>query len=177
MDFLPPIPNPPTQLPANTPSPTVTLILHLPRDMYSSDIILEIPVRKINGWSARPLKYLRYLGYAILGHAAPLTDSMNVVLGDDKLEELGSLPEVSCTYHYYACRDGIQLTDHEVDNATFTGVTTGSQVTFRGIIRRRDGEACRAIGFGGAEGCDAAHIIPHAKGSEVSSLTSLQFKH
>jgi hypothetical protein len=160
MNFPPPIPNPPAQLPANTPSPTVTLILHLPADMYSSDIILNIPIRKINGWSTRPLKYLRYLGYAIIGHGAPLADEMNVVLGNDKLEELGSLPEVSCTFHSYALPDQVQLTDHEVDNATLTGVTTGSRVGFRGTISRRDGEACRAIGFGEAEGCDAAHIIP-----------------
>jgi len=127
---------------------------------------LTIPPNDIQRLSLRPLKWLRFAAFAAFGAKGHLLDAPGGNIVNDETEHAG-LGE-----NYFFQHDGPQ---HIVDNRGLDGLTesqstqgprTRRRASFRRRIAQRDGNRC-VITLDTADACQAAHIIPHAKGNAV----------
>ena len=122
---------------------------------------LEIPTTIVAELCLKPVKYLRYLGWSILGVIGDLKDSQgNVIPLDGELNDRG-------TYRY-VLSDGQDVLEHAVDlevirqRTQVPSQTTGTRESFRKKVLERDGR-CVWTGLPGV----GMHIIPLRRGDEV----------
>ncbi|KAI0291825.1 hypothetical protein BC826DRAFT_911990 [Russula brevipes] len=103
--------------------------------------------------SLRPLKWLRFVAFAVLGVKGHLYDSPggNVV-------DYGVLSPANLAKDYY-------YFSPEVDDRITSSALTERGPRFRSAVALRDGNCC-VITTRDVSYCDAAHIIPHSKGDE-----------
>ncbi|KAI0287669.1 hypothetical protein BC826DRAFT_1042991 [Russula brevipes] len=127
---------------------------------------LAIPLEDIERLSLRPLKWLRFVAFAVLGVKGHLYDSP-----DGNVVDYGILSAAHLAKDYYYFREGVYLL---VDNQGLNDRITSSVLSdrcslFRSAVALRDGNRC-VITRWAASHCDAAHIIPHSKGDEYIQL-------
>ncbi|KAF7345562.1 hypothetical protein MVEN_01574900 [Mycena venus] len=132
--------------------------LHL--DPQLAGLYLDVPVRVATSLCLYPVKYLRYLGYCILGIGGTIaTDNFDGdVLLDDDVINAGP---------YYFVRDGqAGVLEHAVDPEALTyshaSQTTNTHENFRDLLETRD-QYCVFTAMV-AECCRGAHIVPFSKG-------------
>lgn len=128
---------------------------------------LEIPVAIIQTVCLRPCKYLRYLGWCVLGVEGSLQDEQR-----HQVELNGNLVDQG-TYHYrlpVAHQDALfHAVDPEVIKlrSQVPFGTTATRENFREALVERDGGRCVWTGFPPGVGM---HIIPFSKGDEWLQL-------
>ncbi|KAI0291865.1 hypothetical protein BC826DRAFT_1105798 [Russula brevipes] len=123
---------------------------------------LAIPLEDIGRLSLRPLKWLRFVAFAVLGVKDHLYDSP-----DGNVVDYGILSPADLAKDYYYFREGVyHLVDHQgLNDRTTSSVLTERGYRFRSAVTLRDGNCC-VITRSDASCCDAAHIIPHSKGDD-----------
>ncbi|KAJ7242639.1 hypothetical protein C8J57DRAFT_1557458 [Mycena rebaudengoi] len=123
----------------------------------SANLHLEIPLSIIDSLCLKPRKYLRFVGWCVLGISGRLID--------DNLREITSLDgplEDGGIYHYVVDVDESAVVTKAVQldviktRSSVTSQTSTSRQSFREIVLERDG-AC--VWTSQAEG-NAMHIIP-----------------
>ncbi|KAH9973561.1 hypothetical protein BGW80DRAFT_1308141, partial [Lactifluus volemus] len=153
---------------AQLPDPErIRLILYRPPD-NSDPLCLDIPTSEPAKFCLRPRKYLRYLGWCVLGvegHVAKVSPGEAV----DDIGDEGTLEDQGVYQYCYSSAEGHPLS-HAVDLYTITrsptpdisdassSVISLCEERFREILERRDG--CCIITRGPPLICVAAHIIP-----------------
>jgi len=140
--------------------------LHLRTQDNNWILALEVPHGVIQRLSHRPLKWLRFVAFAILGargHLSHVPDGPTVNYNDVALD----------VNYYYSPEGEYHLVDLYGFNDRITGssgssgsVLSESRVNFCDGVRGRDGH-CVVTEIHYLL-CDAAHILPHSKGDEVS---------
>lgn len=163
--------------------PNVKLWLSLNDDWLP---VLTIPTNEISRYTLRPLKWLRFLGFAIYGREGVLSadpDGSQPVEYDTQLAKLQenyyfSSPRTMLLY----CSSPLPLTETMVDEPRLADVDDrssdahsldSSRGGFRNELLERDG-TCVISGEPPCY-CQAAHLLPHAKGDKVH--TSLFLPH
>ncbi|KAI0291859.1 hypothetical protein BC826DRAFT_1186743 [Russula brevipes] len=123
---------------------------------------LAIPLEDIGRLSLRPLKWLRFVAFAVLGVKGHLYDSPG-----GNIVNYGHVSLADLADNYYFSPEGVyHLVDpHSLNDRTTTSVLTLRRFDFRGAVALRDGHLC-AVTRDDAPFCDAAHVIPHSKGDE-----------
>jgi len=125
---------------------------------------LAIPLEDIERLSLRPLKWLRFVAFAVLGVKGHLYDSPGGNVVDYGIL---SLADLANDYYYFSPEGVYHLVDHQgLNDRTTSSVLTERGYRFRSAVTLRDGNRC-VITRCDASCCDAAHIIPHSKGDDV----------
>ncbi|KAF8815106.1 hypothetical protein BYT27DRAFT_7199581 [Phlegmacium glaucopus] len=125
----------------------------------ANELALSIPIGKCQELAVYPLKWLRFLGYAIYGQPGYLSMSATGPI-DDYTANI-----VAC--HYYFISEGqprladVDLIDDRTSNASNLSIC---RADFRSRIIERDG-TCVCTGELPRD-CNACHIIPHSKGND-----------
>jgi hypothetical protein len=156
-------------------------------------LALSIPFSDIERLSLRPVKWLRYVTFAVCGAHGDLSATPNgPPVKYDSISLAGPIAE---SYYYTFQGKSIftdlklvarrqylvfmpgdhHLIDHNAMNDRMTSsVKTLRSSRFRDEVMARDGSRCV---FTRADGdiCDAAHIIPKSKGDEVSSFIASSY--
>ncbi|KZP28686.1 hypothetical protein FIBSPDRAFT_947513 [Athelia psychrophila] len=136
--------------------------IHLVLLSQADPFYLEIPTKIVKTLCLRPLKFLRYLGWCVLGVEGDLVDE-----GGNKIALDGELLGQG-VYHYTVSNEIILA--HAVDlevikhQSQVPSDTTGTREDFRTKVSERDG-CCVWVGIKGA----GMHIIPYARGDEACS--------
>jgi hypothetical protein len=149
-------------------------------------LALSIPFSDIERLSVRPVKWLRFVTFAICGVRGDLSampngppvdyDSISL---DDIAEAYYYIPEGNihrshiCRFFVnilvYAPIGDYHLIDHNAMNDRITSsVQTLRSSDFRSNVMERDGSMCVFTGTE-ARKCDAAHLLAKSKGDEVCS--------
>lgn len=146
-------------------------------------VYLEIPNSIIDSLCLRPRKYLRYLGWSILGRQGTLkTEDDGDIEMDKPLHGIDRyfyvLPEVDeCETSFFfnlESNNGNNLdcfanaVDLEVIKQRSQRTATETRATFKDDLLERD-QFCIFTGTSSLL-CQGCHIIPHARGSEVQFL-------
>ncbi|KZP28691.1 hypothetical protein FIBSPDRAFT_947518 [Athelia psychrophila] len=124
---------------------------------------LNIPIVVVNKLCLRPLQYLRYLGWCVLGVEADLVDE-----GGNAIALNGQWPGQR-VFRYDVQNNNILA--HAVDlevimqQSQIPSATTGTRGDFRDRVLKRDGCCVWTSRPGGT----AMHIIPYARGDEACS--------
>jgi hypothetical protein len=127
---------------------------------------LEIPMEIVTSVSLSPLKYLRYVGWCVLGVVGDLVDEA----GD--MVELNSEAVDQGVYQYNV--PGENILAHAVDvevikqRSQVPSETTATREEFRNKLFKRDG-CCVWTGVRKGVGM---HIIPFSRGDEACLLHS-----
>ena len=144
-------------------------------------LALSIPFSDIERLSVRPVKWLRFVTFAICGVRGDLSAMLNGPPVDYDSISLDHIAEA-----YYYTPEGNIFTDpifvasliyapigdyHLIDHTAMNDRITSSKQTprssrFRHDVVARDGPACVFTGCL-ASVCDAAHLLPKSKGDEV----------
>ncbi|RDB22332.1 hypothetical protein Hypma_010471 [Hypsizygus marmoreus] len=122
---------------------------------------LSIPFEDFSDYTLRPLKWLRYLGFAIYGCQGVLKTSPDGPEVDDYLAGSEGLQE----NYYYSSPDPPRFVDVEGINdrtSDSLGHSHSSCDNFADQISTRDGTC--VLTNAGRVLCNAAHLIPHSKG-------------
>ncbi|KAJ6482903.1 hypothetical protein C8R47DRAFT_1133084 [Mycena vitilis] len=134
-----------------------TFNLHL--DPELDGLLLEIPVDDALLLCLFPVKYLRYLGYCILGvdgHIALAFDG----------DEIGEEDDLSAGVYYFVRDSEEDVLEHAIDPEAMTlgraSETTNTRANFREIVAERD-VAC-VFTDTDEESCRGIHIVPFSKG-------------
>ncbi|KAG7439223.1 uncharacterized protein BT62DRAFT_976986 [Guyanagaster necrorhizus] len=144
-------------MPRPAPPPGFVQLLLLPQDSF----YLEVPMQIATTVCLYPLKYLRYVGWCVLGVSGTLVDETG-----DAVELDGELVDRE-VYRYDV--PGGNILSHAVDpevikQRTHThSATTATRENFREKVLKRDG---RCVWTGIDEGV-GMHIIPYARGDEA----------
>jgi len=127
-------------------------------------LLLTIPVTAASTYSSKPLKWIRYVTGAVLGAEGTLRtfgiNNEDLDLDDEepvcrKLIFIPSLP--------------IRFVDPDgLNHLASSQITTESRTVFRAALEGRD--VCCVATDDFAALCEASHLIPHSKGSEVRSF-------
>ncbi|KAI9566243.1 hypothetical protein HD554DRAFT_2118651 [Boletus coccyginus] len=133
-------------------------------DQQPKPFYLEIPLRVIRNVCCHPPKYLRYLGWCVLGAKGSLQHSQGDLVDLD-----GQLVDSSVYYYRLPAKQDILY--HAVDleviklRSKVPTERTSSRGNFRHKLTRRDGTQCVWTGLqkGASE---AMYIIPWSKGDE-----------
>ena len=147
------------------PSGFIHLILLSQEDPF----YLEIPTAIVATVCLRPRKYLRYLGWCVLGVIGNVADEQrpgNVIALDGELVDQG-------VYHYIVPDQNVLA--HAVDPEVIRPRTrvpseTTTREDFGAKLLERDG-ICVWTGVHGV----GMHIIPHGRGDEVHSHYSCSY--
>ncbi|KIK06021.1 hypothetical protein K443DRAFT_307311 [Laccaria amethystina LaAM-08-1] len=144
-------------------TPKVRLQLSFPNETRVK-LALSIPLDKCNNFVTNPLKWLRFLGFAIYGREGHLSLSKN---GPDLADYTAAIEARS---YFFVSQGAPRLVD--VDAADDRTSIMASTVTlrrrdFRINLVERDGTC--VISGEMERWCTACHIIPHAKGSSYIS--------
>ena len=144
----------------------------------SSKLALSIPLAQCTTFAITPLKWLRFLGFAIYGQQGRISMSMN----GTEIDYTAQI-EARCYYFIpdgklgsYTLRSFLTLLTFSgeprfvdvdaVDNKTSsTSDVSIRRAGFRDRLIERDG-TCVLSGHI-ARACDACHLIPHSKGDSV----------
>jgi hypothetical protein len=139
--------------------------IHLILLSQEDPLYLEIPTAIVKKVCLKPHKYLRYLGWCILGVIGDVVDEQgNVIALDGDLVDQG-------VYHYIVPDQNVLA--HAVDlevikqRTQVPSETTGTPEDFRAKILQRDGY-CVWTGMPGV----GMHVIPYRRGDEVGSRHS-----
>ncbi len=142
--------------------------IHLILLSQENPFYLEIPTAIVKEVCLKPRKYLRYLGWCVLGVIGDVSDEQgNVVALDGELVDQG-------IYHYIVPDQNVLA--HAVDlevikqRTQVLSETTGTRENFRARILERDG-CCVWTGMDGA----GMHVIPYGRGDEVCSHYSMSW--
>ncbi|KAI0291867.1 hypothetical protein BC826DRAFT_465994 [Russula brevipes] len=128
---------------------------------------LTIPLEDIGRLSLRPLKWLRFVAFAVLGVKGHLYDSPGGNVVDYGIL---SLADLANDYYYFSPEVEYLLVDRQGLNDRITSSTVAERDSrFRDAVALRDGNRC-VITREDAPDCDAAHIISHSKGDEYIQL-------
>ncbi|KAF8713536.1 hypothetical protein AX14_012944 [Amanita brunnescens Koide BX004] len=131
----------------------------------NSSFYLEIPLNTINGLCLRPRKYLRFLGWCILGVEGVLA----LQAGGDGISDNGDLTNRRGVYHYVptAALDFARIVDLQVIKlrTNVPSETTQTRDDFRHRLLRRDAR-CVWTGIEPDYGGVGLHIIPYKQGPE-----------
>ncbi|KAK0495743.1 hypothetical protein EDD18DRAFT_1392804 [Armillaria luteobubalina] len=128
-------------------------------------LALSIPIDDIKRLSIRPLKWLRYVAFAVFGAIGRLA-----LTADGSADRL-------CEDYYYIPDGALHLVDYQGLNDRMTSsVTEACLSSFRQSIIRRDGDGCV---FTGTEVvyCEAIHILPRCKGHEYIQAVHQDRRH
>ncbi len=143
---------------------------------------LRIPIKDVKRLSVRPFKWLRFVMYAICGTPGKISATPD---GDEVEYDRTELANVDIQYYYQgkvlflyvdflltaiaASQENPSFVDFQGlnDQVTPSNIRTERMRNFRVQIVERDG-SCVITGEL-AEICDAAHLIPRAKGDKVIS--------
>ena len=142
--------------------------IHLILLAQDNPFYLEIPIGVVATVCLSPRKYLRYLGWSVLGVMGVLNDEQgNVVPLDGELVDKG-------VYHYIVSEQNVLA--HAVDlevikqRSRVPSETTRTREDFCDKLLKRDG---RCVWTGIMKG-SGMHIIPYGRGDEARSVfTSL----
>ncbi|THH15989.1 hypothetical protein EW146_g4564 [Bondarzewia mesenterica] len=146
----------------------VTLTIKIHEDGTRSSA-LRVPITDLERLSVRPLKWLRFVAYAIMGVQGELYH----MPGPSELEgEVVNYAEPSVNhlqseYYFVPSRflvDGL-IDDQAMNFSVMSSVGSARLHNFWTEVAERDGDCCIFTGFSKPL-CIAAHIIPHAKGDE-----------
>ncbi|EDR05166.1 uncharacterized protein LACBIDRAFT_294884 [Laccaria bicolor S238N-H82] len=132
-------------------------------EQSESSFYLRIPLTKIRALCLKPLKYLLYLGWCILGGEGVLSLRPDIHDGIDTDEDADG----GETYYYVLDEplDPTQVVDLDLIKAR-TETTSESSATcdsFRTALLKRD---IRCVWTGTEYAGDGMHIIPYKRGSE-----------
>ncbi|KAF8347106.1 hypothetical protein F5887DRAFT_48592 [Amanita rubescens] len=141
--------------------------IYLPTDR-GQVLALSIPFSDIERLSVRPVKWLRFVTFAICGVRGHLSESA-MPNGTPVDYESISFDNIAEAY-YYIPEGDYHLIDH---NAINDRITSSEQTLrsscFRRDVMERDGPVCVFTGtFGGM--CDAAHLLAKSKGDEYIAV-------
>ncbi|KAJ7263208.1 hypothetical protein B0H12DRAFT_1103714 [Mycena haematopus] len=138
---------------------------------------LEIPKERVEANCKRPVKYLKYLAFIIVGLSGEISTRLpsEATPGsqqDSYLSDEERLIDRVCYYFVHEDATLAAARDHIVD-ASFVHATTASQTNlatqklrqdfFQDCLILRDGALCT---FTGLDMCQAHHIVPVSKGDE-----------
>jgi hypothetical protein len=124
-------------------------------------IVLSVPITDVQELSSKPLKWLRYAIGSVLGAEGSLEKYGE---NDRTVDFEDPLP--SCHHFLYVPISPIRFVDiHGLDHLPSSQFTTESRTGFWDDVMKRD-ETC-VVSNNFAEFCEASHLIPHSKGSEV----------
>ena len=70
---------------------------HVQLILHGSDLYLEVPIAVVVDLVLKPFKFLRYLGWSILGISGDLLDAQGVAVD---LESTDLIPKHTFWYHY-----------------------------------------------------------------------------
>ena len=144
----------------------------------SSKLALSIPLAQCTTFAITPLKWLRFLGFAIYGRQGSM--SMNgpeldytaqiearsyYFISDGKLDSY--TPRSSLTLLIFLGDPrfvDVDAMDDRTWSTSSSDVSTG-RANFKHALIQRDG-TCALTGVD-ASYCDACHLIPHSKGDSV----------
>lgn len=164
----------------------VDLCFFLKQDDPFPTTALSIPIEEIPYYTHFPLKWLRFLGYALYGVEGRLSETVGGV-AVDYLRVDGLKPsyyyvpdtvterQISTLFESFSTPDPLYPLARfcliDVDALSCSSHTTSSSIpesrkNFRSNIWDRD-DRCIMTGVDDSH-CSACHIIPHARGSEVS---------
>ncbi|KIJ57378.1 hypothetical protein M422DRAFT_238971 [Sphaerobolus stellatus SS14] len=139
----------------------VHLVLHTDSS-NTNQFYLDIPIPAINAHCLRPFKYLRYLGWAILG----VEGSLKPLGGTEPIDMDGPGPIPSNSTYFYTIPHALQLA---VDVAVIKlrsslppSASSNTRIGWRDAVAERDGTCI----FTSRETFEAAHIIPFVRGDE-----------
>ncbi|KAJ7645768.1 hypothetical protein B0H17DRAFT_1022794 [Mycena rosella] len=137
----------------------------------SNDFSLEIPIDLVPTLCTRPVKFLRFLGWCILGAVGVVSmePAGSAISDDASLEERGVyfyvLPEMDDPLRYAVDLEAVKV------YSQVPSETSATREDFSKKVAERD--VCCIFTNSSAELCDGAHIIPFSKGDEVG-LESLR---
>ncbi|KAF8351787.1 hypothetical protein F5887DRAFT_1057619 [Amanita rubescens] len=131
-------------------------------------LALSIPFSDIERLSVRPVKWLRFVTFAICGVRGHLSES-SMPNGTPVDYDSISLDNIAEVYHYIHEGD-YHLIDHKAmnDQTTSSEQTTRSS-SFRRDVMARDGPVCVFAGSH-ADDCDAARLLAKSKGDEFIAV-------
>jgi hypothetical protein len=155
---------PSSQPPSSQPPPGfVHLILFSQED--EDPFYLEIPTTIVATLCLRPRKYLRYLGWCILGVIGDLKDEQgNRIALNGELVDQGVYRYIVPDQDVLACAVDLEVIKQR---SHANSGTTGTREDFRTKLLDRDGR-CVWTGLKGI----GVHIIPYARGNDACSRYS-----
>ncbi|KAF8341157.1 hypothetical protein F5887DRAFT_1062495 [Amanita rubescens] len=128
-------------------------------------LALSIPFSDIERLSVRPVKWLRFVTFAICGVRGNLSEMPNGPPVDYDSISLDDIAEA-----YYYTPEGDHLIDHNAMNDRITSSEkTPRSSRFRRDVMARDGPMCVFTGIDGRT-CDAAHLLGKSKGDEYIGI-------
>ncbi|KAG9310472.1 hypothetical protein JVU11DRAFT_9616 [Chiua virens] len=127
-----------------------------------SEVALSIPLAQCTTFSHNPLKWLRFLGFAIHGREGYLSEAE----GGPELDYTALIEPRA--YYFISNGDPRFIDIDAIDNRTShaSQFSTGRN-NFRGRIVERDGTCVLTGDF--EANCSACHLIPHSKGNDYMS--------
>ncbi|PVF91710.1 hypothetical protein CPB86DRAFT_820267 [Serendipita vermifera] len=148
----------------------IRLWLHIADEWHP---VLSIPRYHFDLHTTRPLKWLRYLGFAIYGREGILRETRDgLEIGNYMTRNVDALLS---DYFYYSPGGHRAVDIHMLDDRTsLHGLDSFSSASsFDFDIVERD-KTCVVTGMRNAT-CNVVHLVPHAKGDDyISSLTRLR---
>ncbi|KAF8955302.1 hypothetical protein BDZ97DRAFT_1858628 [Flammula alnicola] len=125
-------------------------------------VALTIPIDDIKRLSLHPLKWLRYVAFAVFGAPGRLALTSDANAPDVDYDV--PLGEISGDYYYIPDRE-LHLVDYQALNGPITSsVSSDRPSKFHTQVKNRDASCVFTRNPG--EDCDAAHILPRCKGNE-----------
>ncbi|KAI9574401.1 hypothetical protein HD554DRAFT_2046869 [Boletus coccyginus] len=126
-----------------------------------SKLALSIPLAQCTTFATTPLKWLRFLGFAIYGRQGHISMSMNG-------PELDYTLEIQARSYYFVSNGEPRFVDVDaIDKRSIytseSDFSTG-RANFTQALIERDG-TCALTGQRASD-CDACHFIPHSKGDD-----------
>ncbi|KIJ31519.1 hypothetical protein M422DRAFT_234529 [Sphaerobolus stellatus SS14] len=154
-------PEGPIPRPTLAPERHVHLVLFTDRSSTLLEFYLEIPIVMITSHCLWPVKYLRYLGWSILGVEGVVRDKAtgNEMGPNDTLTD-------RAVYSYVTASDAAHALQHAVDlevikkQTTYASSADSTRDRFKDSLEERDG-VCIFTDDIDAQAC---HIIPFARG-------------
>ncbi|KAJ7689119.1 hypothetical protein B0H17DRAFT_1067041 [Mycena rosella] len=139
---------------ANAQAPPAAYCLHL--DPQLGGLYLDVPVLAAASLCLYPVKYLRYLGYCILG-----VDG-TIATDDFDGAELLDNDAINAGSYYFVREGGADVLDHAVDPEALTYSHASQTTNTRDLLATRD-QYCVFTAMA-AECCQGTHIVPFSKG-------------
>ncbi|KDQ08051.1 hypothetical protein BOTBODRAFT_586308 [Botryobasidium botryosum FD-172 SS1] len=118
--------------------------------------ILSVPLADIRRLCHRPLKWLRFVAYAICGAEGTIS-----LAGGGLVDYEDTLPQSQGGDYCYTPEGDCHFVDPGVTDERTSLASSRRAPRFRKMLQQRDGFRCL---FTGCPTYEAAHIIPHSKG-------------
>ncbi|THH20320.1 hypothetical protein EW146_g1008 [Bondarzewia mesenterica] len=135
---------------------------------------LRIPLIDLKRLSLRPLKWIRFIAYAITGAQGELYLLPSSSELEGEVVNYDDASHFQSEYYFvpsYFLVEGL-IDDHAMKHTISGSVASTPSPNFRLKVAERDDNHCIFTGFRGGY-CVATHIIPHVKGDEYIHLVTL----